>query len=339
MNILVTGAGGYIGSVCTELLLQRGHEVIALDNLSEGHRKALPPKAIFWESDLCDRKALDRMFSSHRIDAVMHFAALCVVDSSVREPSISYVVNVADGITLLDATIRHGVNKLVFSSTVAVYGEPQSVPISEEHPTKPINPYGRSKLFFERVLEEYRITTGLCYVSLRYFNAAGASRERGEDHRQETHIIPILLEVALGQRDHFQVNGNDYPTADGTCVRDYVHVVDIAEAHILALDQLDRISGQAFNLGNDQGYSVQEVLEAARRVTGKPIPARVGPRRPGDPGILVASSQKIRRELGWKPRFSDLGAILETAWAWKQKFPFGYDRKREVSKRPEQAQG
>ncbi len=338
MNVLVTGAAGYIGSVCAELLLERGHAAIALDNLSEGHRQAVPAKAIFWKCDLGDRKALDRLFSSHRIDAVMHFAALCVVERSVRDPSIFYVANVANGINLLDAMIRHGVKKLVFSSTAAVYGEPETAPIPEEHKTAPINPYGLSKLLFERVLEDLRTTTGLCYVSLRYFNAAGASEERGEDHRQETHIIPLLLEVAYGQRNHFQVNGSDYPTPDGTCIRDYVHVLDIAEAHILALDQLDRVTGQAFNVGSNRGFSVQEVLEAARRVTGRPIPAVAGPRRPGDPAILVASSEKIRRELGWEPRFSDLVTILETARAWKLKFPFGYDRNRGVSQKAEQAE-
>ena len=338
MKVLVTGAAGYVGSICAEMLVERGHTVIALDNLFEGHRQAVPKAALFWECDLGDRQELDRIFRFHRVDAVMHFAAASLVEKSVKKPSASYMTNVAYGINLLDAMASHGVNGLVFSSTAAVYGEPDSVPITEEHKTLPINPYGRSKLLFERVLEDYRACTGLRYVSLRYFNAAGASGERGEDHRQETHIIPLLLEVALGQRNHFQVNGNDYQTPDGTCIRDYVHVLDIAEAHFLALDHLDRVSGQAFNVGSDRGNSVIEVLEAARRVTGKPIPAVAGPRRPGDPAILVASSEKIRRELGWEPRFSNLVTILETARAWNLKFPFGYDRNRGVSQKAEQAE-
>ncbi len=324
MNVLVTGAAGYIGSICAEVLIQRGHTVIALDNLSEGHRAAVPRGAILVECDLGDRQALDHVFRSHPVNAVMHFAALCEVERSVREPGAFYVANVAHGIHLLEAMARYGVKKLIFSSTAAVYGEPETVPIPEEHRTSPVNPYGASKLFFERLLEEFRATTGFEYVSLRYFNAAGASEERGEDHRNETHIIPRLLRVALGQQDHFRINGKDYPTPDRTCVRDYVHVLDIAEAHILALEHLDRVSGQAFNVGNNRGYSVLEVVEAVQRVTRKPIPTVVGSRRPGDPAVLVASAERIRRELGWRPALSDLNSIVETAWIWKQKFPLGY---------------
>lgn len=331
MNILVTGAAGYLGSVCAEVLIQRGHTVIALDNLSEGHRPAVPHEAHFVECDLGDWQRLDLVFRSHAIDAVMHFAALCSVERSIREPVAYYVANVAHGIHLLEAMANHGVRKLVFSSCAAVYGEPEIVPVAEDQRASPINPYGATKLLFERLLEEFRATTGLHYVSLRYFNAAGASANRGEDHRQETHIIPLLLEVALGQRGHFQLNGNDYPTRDGTGIRDYVHVLDIAEAHTLALDQIERIAGQAFNVGSNRGYSVQEVLEAAAHVTGRSIPAIVGPKRPGDPATLVADSQKIRRGLGWQPRFSDLTTILETAWAWKLKFPFGYESDHGIS--------
>ena len=324
MNLLVTGAAGYVGSICAEVLVAGGHNVIALDNLSEGHRRAVPRQAEFWECDLADRKRLDQLFDSARIDAVMHFAAEALVEKSVREPSTFYATNVACGIHLLDAMVRHGVKKLIFSSTAAVYGEPQQVPIPEDHPKSPINPYGQSKLIFEKILEDYRRYAGLEYVSLRYFNAAGASRERGEDHRQETHLIPRLLEVALGKRQQIQVNGDDYPTPDGTCLRDYVHVLDIAEAHILALVQLERVAGQAFNVGNIRGYSVLEVLKVTRRVTGHLIPAVMAPRRPGDPAVLVASSEKIQRELGWQPRLSSLESIVETAWAWKQRFPNGY---------------
>jgi UDP-glucose 4-epimerase len=324
MNILVTGAAGYVGSICAELLVKLGHKVIALDNLSEGHRQAVPPQAVFLDGDLGDPLQLDRLFRSHSIDAVMHFAAECLVEKSVKEPSAFYLANVAYGINLLDAMARHGVNRLIFSSTAAVYGEPETAPIAEEHRTLPINPYGQSKLLFEQVLEGYRASTGLRFISLRYFNAAGASKDHGEDHRNETHIIPLLLHVALGQQSHFQVNGNDYPTPDGTCIRDYVHVLDIAEAHVLALKQIDRFSGQVFNVGNSQGYSVLEVIEAVRRVTGKSIATTFGPRRPGDPSVLVASSERIRRQLGWDPKYSDLDTIVETAWAWKQRFPFGY---------------
>ena len=314
MNILVTGAAGYVGSICVEVLVERGYKILGLDNLTEGHRHAIPPQAGFWECDLNDRNQLDRVFSSQPIDAVMHFAAEALVEKSVREPSTFYATNVACGINLLDAMIRHGVRKIVFSSTAAVYGEPERVPIPEEHPKAPINPYGRSKANY----------TGLQHVSLRYFNAAGASKEHGEDHRTETHLIPRLLEVALGKRKHFEVNGNDYATPDGTCVRDYVHVLDIAGAHVLALARIERFSGQAFNVGNERGYSVMEVLDVARRVTRHPLPAVVTARRPGDPAVLVASSEKIRRALRWNPRLSNLAAIVETAWAWRQKYPAGY---------------
>jgi len=261
----------------------------------------------------------------------MHFAAECLVEKSVKEPSAFYLANVAYGINLLDAMVRHRVNRLIFSSTAAVYGEPETAPIAEEHRTLPINPYGQSKLLFEQVLEAYRASTGLRFISLRYFNAAGASKDHGEDHRNETHIVPLLLQVALGQQSHFQVNGNDYPTPDGTCIRDYVHVLDIAEAHLLALQQIDRFSGQAFNVGNSRGYSVLEVIEAVRRVSRKSITTTFGPRRPGDPSVLVASSEKIRHELGWQPQHSDLERIVETAWAWKQRFPFGYGGKPQSS--------
>jgi UDP-glucose 4-epimerase len=324
MNVVVTGAAGYVGSVCAEVLVKRGHKVIALDNLVEGHRQAIPAEAVFWECDLADRRQLDQLFASLPIDAVMHFAAEALVEKSVREPSTFYVANVACGVHLLDVMIRRGVKKLIFSSTAAVYGEPQQTPIPEEHPKAPINPYGQSKLVFEQILEHYWAYTGLQHVSLRYFNAAGASHERGENHRTETHLIPRLLEVALGKRKQIEVNGDDYPTPDGTCIRDYVHVLDIAEAHVLALAQIERYAGQAYNVGNNRGYSVQEVLGAARRVTRHPIPAVVTPRRPGDPASLVASSDKIRQNLGWQPRFSSLDSILESAWAWQEKFPSGY---------------
>lgn len=324
MNILVTGAAGYIGSVCTEVLLGRGHKVLALDNLSEGHRQAIPNDAFFVSCDLADREALYQTFRSYPIDAVMHFAAASIVERSVREPCTFYVSNVANGIHLLDAMVSHGVKKIIFSSTAAVYGNPTQTTTCEEDEAAPINPYGRSKLMFESLLHALGAESGLQFIILRYFNAAGASQERGEDHHPETHLIPILLETALGRRDRFRVNGNNYDTPDGTCVRDFVHVLDIAEAHILALDQLDRFPAHVFNVGNSRGYSVLEVLEAVRRITGLAIPTTVGPRRPGDPPTLVAGADKIRRDLGWKPQLSDLDTIIRSAWVWKKKSLSGY---------------
>jgi UDP-glucose 4-epimerase len=324
MNILVTGGAGYIGSVCAEVLIDRGHKVIALDDLSEGHREAIDLRAAFCQVNLHDQPALDAMFREHSIDAVMHFAALCLVEESVKKPGVYYRANVAAGINLLDAMLRHGVKRFIFSSTAATYGEPESIPIPEEHPTKPINPYGASKLLFERVLEEFKSNSGVDYVTMRYFNAAGASQKYGEDHHPETHILPILFEVALGQRQTFQIFGVDYPTPDGTCLRDYVHIIDIAEAHAIAVERISQFSGRVFNLGNSRGYSVREVVECVERITGRKIAMNTSPRRPGDPASLVASSERARRELGWMPKYSSLDSIVATAWAWKQRFPRGY---------------
>ncbi len=324
MNVLVTGVGGYIASICAELLLKSGYTVIGLDNLSEGHRAAVPPEVKFFQCDLSDAAALDRVFSAQPIDAVMHFAAVALVGESVQDPSKYYRINVAYGILLLDAMTRHGVKNFVLSSTAATYGEPKSTPIREDHPTAPINPYGRSKLLLERVLAEYREWTGLNYVALRYFNVAGASAERGEHHRHETHVIPLIFEAALGLRPSFEIHGGDYPTPDGTCIRDYVHVLDFAEAHIVALRNIERFSGQAFNLGTSHGCSVKELVETVERVTGRKVPAKIGPRRPGDPAVLVASWEKLQREAGWTPKYSDFETIIRTAWEWKQKNPRGY---------------
>jgi UDP-glucose 4-epimerase len=327
MNVLVTGAAGYVGSVCSEVLVTEGHTVIALDALIEGHRAAVPPECKFLECDLLDPERLNQAFESHKIDAVMHFAAEALVEKSVREPSVFYRTNIAGGIQLLDAMLRHGVNKIVFSSTAATYGEPKQVPIPEDHPKAPINPYGQTKWIFENILADYARYAGLKHVCLRYFNAAGASEERGEAHRKETHLIPCILEVAAGQRPSFNIYGRDYPTPDGTCLRDYVHVIDIAQAHLLALDAIERVPGEAFNVGNNRGYSNLEVLETARRVTGRAIPSEFGPRRPGDPAVLIASSEKLRRVLGWKPKLSELETIVRSAWSWKQKHPSGYPEK------------
>jgi UDP-glucose 4-epimerase len=324
VNILVTGAGGYIGSICSEVLLARGMHVIALDSLLEGHRAAVPPGAVFCQVDLADRAQLESVFSRHKIDAVMHFAAEALVAKSVREPSTFYAVNVACGINLLDAVTRHGVKKFIFSSTAATYGEPKIIPIPEDHPKAPINPYGKSKLVFEQVLADYRGYTGLKYVVLRYFNAAGASEDRGEHHRVETHLIPRVLDAASGGLPSVDVFGTDYPTPDGTCVRDYIHVLDIADSHVRALEEIDRVTGEAFNVGNSRGFSILEVIAAAERITGRKIHGKLGPRRPGDPAVLVASKEKLKKALGWEAAHSSLEEIIASAWAWKQKNPHGY---------------
>ncbi len=328
MNILVTGAAGYIGSVCAEVLISRGMRVVALDNLQSGHRAAVPPEAEFCLADLADRTQLDAVFSNHRIDAVMHFAGEIVVSKSVREPSTFYVANVACSLNLLDAMTRHGVKKFIFSSTAAVYGEPQTIPIPEDHPTLPINPYGKTKLLFEQILADYRHYTALQYVSLRYFNAAGATAERGEAHPEETHLIPCVLDAALGLIPHLEIFGSDYPTPDGTCVRDYIHVLDIADSHVRALEEIDRVAGQAFNVGNNRGYSILEVVETTERVTGRKIPRKISPRRPGDPAVLVAGKENLQRALDWQARHSSLEEIVASAWAWKQKHPRGYPETR-----------
>jgi UDP-glucose 4-epimerase len=304
--------------------------VIALDSLIEGHRVAVPPGAAFFQVDLGNREQLERVFSQHKIDAVMHFAAEALVAKSVREPSIFYATNVACGVNLLDAMTRHGVKKFIFSSTAATYGEPEIVPIPEDHRKLPINPYGKSKLVFEGILADYKAYTGLQYVSLRYFNAAGASQERGEHHRVETHLIPRVLDAAAGFLPHVDVFGTDYPTPDGTCVRDYIHILDIADSHVRALEEINRVSGEAFNVGNSRGFSILEVIDAAERITGLKIPRKLGPRRPGDPAVLVASKEKLKRTLGWEASHSSLEEIVQSAWAWKQKHPHGYDDKAKV---------
>ena len=324
MSILVTGAAGYIGSVCSEVLISRGMPVIALDSLLEGHRGAVPPGATFCQVDLADRAQLEAVFTKHKVDAVMHFAAEALVAKSVREPSIFYATNVASGVNLLDAVTRHAVKKFIFSSTAATYGEPEIVPIPEDHPKAPINPYGKSKLTFEQILVDYKLYTGLKYVTLRYFNAAGASSTCGENHRVETHLIPRVLDAAAGSLPHVDVFGTDYPTPDGTCVRDYIHVLDIADSHVRALEEIDRVTGEAFNVGNSRGFSILEVIDAAERITGRKIPRKLGPRRPGDPAVLVASKEKLKRVLGWEASHSSLEEIIQSAWTWKQKHPNGY---------------
>jgi UDP-glucose 4-epimerase len=325
MGILVTGGAGYIGSVATELLLNAGHRVVVFDNLIKGHRGAVDPRARFVEGDVADLPLVESALRDNDIDAVMHFAAHSLVGESMEDPIKYFDNNVSASITLVEAMLRAGVKMMVFSSTAAVYGMPQSIPIKETDPTEPINPYGESKLVFERMLRWFDEIHGLKYVSLRYFNAAGASEKFGEIHDPETHLIPLTLQVALGQRPFVQIYGDDYPTPDGTPIRDYIHVIDLSQAHILALNWLAQ-GGESriFNLGNGEGFSVRQVIEVARQVTGHPIPAQVGPRRPGDPPVLVASSEEIVRQLGWKPRYPALADIVRSAWDWYQRHPMGY---------------
>jgi UDP-glucose 4-epimerase len=323
MNILVTGGAGYIGSVATEELVKAGHQVVVYDSLLYGHRVAVHPRAIFEQGDLVDKARLAEVFDEHTIDAVMHFAAHSVVPFSMRDPLPFVRDNVGNAINLLEVMASHDVKRFILSSTANVYGEPERIPIQEDDRLAPSSPYGESKLMIERMLYWCEVRYGLRYATLRYFNAAGASEQYGEDHEPETHLIPLVLKVALGLKDHLDIYGDDYSTRDGTCVRDYIHVVDLAQAHVLALDALDE-SSRVYNLGNGQGFTVQEVIATVREVTGHPIPARITPRRPGDPATLVASSSKIRRELGWEPRYPDVAYIIDSAWRWTRTHPNGY---------------
>lgn len=325
MNILVTGGAGYIGSIVVEQLVAQGEQVIVYDNLSQGHRASVHPAALFVDGDLADRPALNVVFEQHPIDAVMHFASRTLVAESMAQPFLYLGDNVANGLNLLRETVEHGVRYFILSSTANLFDRPQHIPIAEEEQIIPGSPYGESKYLLERILHWLDRTAGLRYAALRYFNAAGASSRFGEDHCPETHLIPLVLQVALGQRDHIEIYGTDYPTPDGTCVRDYIHVIDLAQAHILALRALEAGS-RVYNLGNGRGFSVREVVETAQEVTGHSIPAVAGPRRPGDPAELIAASDKIRSELGWEPRYADLRQIIESAWLWHQAHPEGYGR-------------
>jgi UDP-glucose 4-epimerase len=319
MRVLVTGGAGYIGSVVTEELVRDGHEAIVYDSLYKGHREAVVPGAKLVVADLMDGETLRRTLKENGIEAVIHMAADSLVGESVQNPAKYYRNNVVAGLSLLDAMLETGVKRIVFSSTAATYGEPLKQPIEETDPNNPTNPYGESKLAFEHALKWYDTAYGLRSASLRYFNAAGATEHCGESHDPETHIIPIVLQAAQGTREAVEVYGDDYPTRDGTCVRDYIHVVDLARAHILSLGVLDEGS-RIYNLGcGGDGYTVREVIETARAVTGRDIKVRVGPRRPGDPAVLIASSEKIKRELGWQPSQQDLKLIIQSAWNWISK--------------------
>ncbi len=318
MNLLVTGGAGYIGGTVATILMEAGHRVTILDNLCHSKRNEVPSGAEFVEADIADRPQVEALLRELKPDGVLHFAALIEAGDSMRVPEIYFRNNTASTLALLEAMLATGVKKLVFSSTAAVYGEPRSVPIEETAPLDPTNAYGESKLLVEYMLRWFHQIHGLRYASLRYFNVAGALPHRGEAHEPESHIIPLILDVALGRRDKIFIFGDDYDTPDGTCIRDYIHVRDLADAHILALQALDTRDKLIMNLGNGSGFSVKEVVESARRVTGHAIPVEMKPRRPGDPARLVASSEKAKAELGWKPRISEIDSILASAWEWQQ---------------------
>jgi UDP-glucose 4-epimerase len=325
MNILVTGGAGYVGSHAVRLLQSRSHEVWVYDNLSRGHRAAVPAGRLI-TGDLADQPHLKRVLEANRIEAVMHFAAFALVGESVADPALYYGNNLVGTFHLLEAMRGAGVQKLVFSSTTATYGTPEKMPIAEVTPQLPINPYGFSKLAVERMLDDYSHAYGLSFAALRYFNAAGAAGDGsiGEDHLPESHLIPIVLQVALGQRESIAIFGDDYPTPDGTCIRDYVHVEDLADAHLLSLERLGGGRRLKLNLGTGRGYSVREVIDACRKITGHPIPTVLGPRRPGDPPELVADNTLVRETLGWSPKYATIESIVETAWRWHQGHPQGY---------------
>lgn len=325
MKILVTGGAGYIGSITSAELVQAGHDVIVFDNLYQGHTAAVPPEATFVAGDLADPRAVQQLFAAHPgIDGIMHFASYTLVGESMQQPLKYLRDNLVNAANLLEQAIAHDVRRFILSSTANLFDDPQRMPIDETERIVPGSPYGESKFFIERLLHWFERLYGLRYACLRYFNACGDTPDRGEDHDPETHLIPLVLQVALDQRPYITVYGDDYPTADGTCVRDYIHVVDLAQAHILAMEALDRLGSRTYNLGNGEGFSVLEVIETARRVTGHPIPHVIGPRRPGDPAVLIASSQTIRRELGWQPRYPSLEDIMRSAWDWHCQHPHGY---------------
>ncbi len=328
MKVLVTGGAGYIGSVVAGQLVRAGHEVVVFDNLSRGHREAVPEGADLVVGELADRKLLDRLLGAHDVDAVMHFAALIEAGESMKVPEQFFRNNALNTLTLLEAMLAAGVKRFVFSSTAALFGNPDRTPIQEDDPMRPTNAYGESKLLVERMLAWFHQIHGFRYASLRYFNAAGAvSPDCGEAHQPETHLIPRILSVALGRLEHVNIFGTDYPTPDGTCVRDYIHVSDLAAAHLLALQALEKASPLIYNLGNGQGFSVRQVVEVARKVTGQAIPVLESARRAGDPAVLIASSERIRRELGWQPSVPDPETIVDSAWQWHRAHPDGYGKR------------
>jgi UDP-glucose 4-epimerase len=323
-RVLVTGGAGYIGSVVCSQLLRKGHQVVVFDNLANGHKSAVPPAAKLIVGDTSDRPTLDRIFSEQKFDAVIHMAASIEAGESMKFPEQYFRNNTANSLNLLEVMLAHKVTRFVFSSTAALYGTPDRTPIEESDPLHPTNTYGESKLLVEHMLTWLHQIHGFRYASLRYFNAAGATPDQGEDHHPESHLIPLILQVAQGKRDSVSIFGTDYPTPDGTCVRDYVHVSDLASAHVLALGALGEKDKMIYNLGNGQGFTVRQVIETSRRVTRHPIPAREIARRPGDPAVLVASSEKIKRELNWQPQYASLEDIIGSAWDWFRAHPNGY---------------
>ena len=324
MKVLVTGGAGYIGSVAVDELIDAGHEVLVFDNLYMGHRAAVNREAKFLKADLADMPTVREAMTDFRPQAVMHFASYSLVGESVQNPFKYLGTNVSNALHLIEAAAEVEVERFILSSTANLFGSPETLPISEDEPLSPGSPYGESKYFIERMLHWYRQTHGMKYAALRYFNAAGCTAKRGEDHTPESHLIPLVLQVALGQRDDIKIFGDDYDTPDGTCIRDYIHVSDLAHAHILALDALHDHDVLEFNLGNGNGFSVKEVIDTVREVTGHPIPAEIVDRRAGDPPILVADSRKIQRELGWNPRFPKIQDMVATAWEWHRAHPNGY---------------
>lgn len=323
MKILVTGGAGYIGSITVEKLIEAGDSVVVFDNLYQGHRDAVHPEAVFVQGDLADKTAVNAVMRAHKPDGIMHFASYTLVGESVQKPFMYLRDNIMNGANLIESAVEHGVRRFILSSTANLFDDPERMPIAEDERIVPGSPYGESKFIMERMLYWMDRLYGFRYACLRYFNACGATEERGEDHDPETHLIPLVLQVALGQREKIVIFGDDYNTPDGTCVRDYIHVADLADAHIRAMRALDQGS-RKYNLGNGRGFSVKEVIETAREVTGHPIPAEIGPRRPGDPDILIASSETINHDLGWRPQYPDLRTIIEMAWNWHQKHPQGY---------------
>ena len=323
-NVLVIGGAGYVGSATTQELVRLGYQPVVLDNFYQGHREAIAPGALLEEGDLGDEGFLDQVFSRREYFGVIDFAGETLVEFSMTDPNRYFQANVVDGLKVLNAMVKHGVKRFVFSSTSAIYGEPEEIPMPETHRKDPGNSYGESKLIFEQILKWYHRIHGLNSVCFRYFNAAGATPEFGEDHRPETHLIPLVLQVALGQREEIKIFGDDYPTPDGTCVRDYTHVLDLAQAHLAGLENADQLGHDAFNLGNGDGYTVQEVIQTAREVTGHAIPARIVGRRAGDVSRMVASSAKAKSVLGWNPQYPKIRQMLETAWAWHVAHPRGY---------------
>ena len=325
MEILVTGGAGYIGSIVIEKLLEQDHSVIVIDNLQEGHRQAVLPEAVFYQGDFADQRLLDQIFTNHKIDAVLHFAAETTIEFSMTNPRIYFENNVVNGITLLNAMLEHKCNRFIFSSTAAAFGEPKYTPIDEKHPQLPINAYGESKLMFEHILDWYHKAYGLKFNAFRYFNATGASISLGEAHKHESHLIPVIINSILDRSGPIKIFGNDYPTKDGTCIRDYIHVIDLANAHIIALDNLEKNPCGKYNLGNGNGFSNIEVVKVIEKISGRKVSWEFAPRRTGDPAILIASSKLAEKELGWRPKFNILEEIVKSAWRWHSTHPNGYD--------------